>query len=178
GNAGGTGGTPTTTTGHVTGLNRTITARDDQGDAEQLTGLIQTDAGLQPGDSGGALVDGSGRVVGMLTAASAGYRFSFQPVATDGYAIASNKALSLVKQIEAKQASTTVHIGTTGMLGVTIQQPVAAGYPFFGDTPTTNGALVTSVLDGSPAARLGLGSGDVITGLDGRSVSSPKTLST
>src|SRR5581483_5396980 len=96
GNARGTGCTPTTTTGHVTGLNRTITARDDQGDAEQLTGLIQTDAALQPGDSGGALVDSSARVVGLLSAGSAGYRVPFQPVAPDGYGIASNRALSLV----------------------------------------------------------------------------------
>ncbi len=178
GNAGGAGGAPTTTSGRVTGLNRTITARDDQGDAEQLTGLIETDAALQPGDYGGALVDSSGRVIGMLTAASAGFRFSFQPVAADGYAIAINKALSLVKQIEAKQASATVHIGATGFLGVTIQQPVSFGYPYFGDAAATNGALVTSVLDGSPAARLGLGSGDVITAIDGHAVSSARTLST
>ncbi len=114
----------------------------------------------------------------MLTAASAGFRFSFQPVAADGYAIAINKALSLVKQIEAKQASATVHIGATGFLGVTIQQPVSFGYPYFGDAAATNGALVTSVLDGSPAARLGLGSGDVITAIDGHAVSSARTLST
>jgi len=179
GNAGGTGGTPTTTTGQVTGLNRTITARDDEGDSEQLTGLIETNAGLQPGDSGGALVDGSGNIVGMLTAASTGFRFAFQPVASDGYAIAINHALSVAKQIEAKQSSSTVHIGGTGFLGVTIQQPTGGfGNPYFGDTSSTNGALVTSVLDGSPAARAGLGYGDTITAIDGQKVSSPTTLTT
>jgi len=177
GNAGGTGGMPTTTTGRVTGIGHTITARDDEGNAEQLTGLIETDAELQPGDSGGALVDSSGRVIGMLTAASSSFHFSYQPVATDGYAIPIDNALSLVKQIEAKQASATIHIGATGFLGVTIQQRVAYGYPYFGDTSTSDGALVTSVLTGSPAARAGLGYGDLITAINGKTVSSPTTLS-
>jgi len=177
GNAGGTGGTPTTTTGSITGLGRTITARDDEGDAEQLTGLVETNAQLQPGDSGGALVDSSGRVIGMLTAASSSFRFSFQQSSTDGYAIAIDNALALVKQIEAKQASSTIHLGATGFLGVTIQQPDAYGYPYFGDTPADNGALVTSVLNGSPAAHAGLGYGDVITAVNGHTVSSPTTLS-
>ena len=71
GNALGKGGTPSVATGKVTATGRTITASDeDAGNAEQLHGLIQTNAGIQPGDSGGALVNTQGDIVGMNTAAS------------------------------------------------------------------------------------------------------------
>jgi S1-C subfamily serine protease len=175
GNAGGTGGTPTVSTGSVTGLGRSITASDGEGDTEQLTGLIETDAQLQPGDSGGALVDSSGNVVGMLTAASSGFQFDSQSSTTDGYAISANHAQTLVKQIVAGKAGTTIHIGATPMLGVTVRQP---GFdPYFGDGGTTGtGAVIASVLQGSPAEKAGLSFGDTITAVDGHTVSSPRTL--
>ena len=76
GNAGGTGGTPSAAGGTVTALNQSITASDDgDGTSEQLSGLIETNADIQPGDSGGALVDTSGDVLGIDTAASAGFSF-------------------------------------------------------------------------------------------------------
>ncbi len=71
GNAGGLGGSPTVTTGTVEATDQSIIASDPSaGTSEQLDGLIETSAGLQPGDSGGALVNGSGQVIGMNTAAS------------------------------------------------------------------------------------------------------------
>src|SRR5262245_16771016 len=60
GNAGGTGGSPTISTGAITGLHKSIVATDEQGDAQRLTGLLETDAPIEPGDSGGALLDKSG----------------------------------------------------------------------------------------------------------------------
>ncbi|MDT8915293.1 trypsin-like peptidase domain-containing protein [Amycolatopsis sp. PS_44_ISF1] len=76
GNAGGTGGTPSAAAGKVTALNQSITASDESSSSsEQLTGLIQVDADIQSGDSGGALVNANGQVIGVDTAASAGYRF-------------------------------------------------------------------------------------------------------
>ena len=76
GNAGGTGGTPSAAGGTVTALNQSITASDQgDGSSEQLTGLIQTNADIQPGDSGGSLVNTSGQVIGIDTAASAGFSF-------------------------------------------------------------------------------------------------------
>ena len=92
GNAGGTGGTPSNAGGSITALNQSITAGDDlNGSSEQLTDLIQTNANIQPGDSGGSLVNTAGEVIGIDTAASQGY--SLQTTGTEGYAIPINDAL-------------------------------------------------------------------------------------
>ena len=123
GNAGGTGGTPSAAGGTVTALNQSITASDDgDGTSEQLSGLIETNADIQPGDSGGALVDTSGDVLGIDTAASAGFSFQSndQSSGNQGYAIPIDTALSLARAIEAGSGSSTVHIGETAFLGVEI----------------------------------------------------------
>src|SRR5207245_1753057 len=79
-------GSITSATGSVTGLGTTITASDDQGSSEQLIGRIETNAGVETGDSGGPLGNSNGQVVGVATAASSG--FGFQDVsATAAYAI-------------------------------------------------------------------------------------------
>jgi S1-C subfamily serine protease len=76
GNAGRKGGTPTAASGSVVGLDRDITASDEIGTAaERLTGLIQVDAKVQAGDSGGPLYAG-GAVIGIDTAASTAGRVS------------------------------------------------------------------------------------------------------
>ena len=122
GNAGGKGGTPSVATGTVTALNQGITASDDGSGAnsEQLTGLIETNADIQPGDSGGALVNSYGQVIGMNTAASSGTQFQSESgqSAVQAYAIPIDKAESVAKQIEGGQDSSTVHIGATAFLGI------------------------------------------------------------
>src|SRR5882672_11853813 len=122
GNAGGKGGTPSVATGAITALNQSITASDEGSGAnsEQLTGLIETNADIQPGDSGGALVNSYGQVIGMNTAASSGTQFqseSGQPAA-QAYAIPIDNAETIAKQVDAGQGSSTVHIGATAFLGV------------------------------------------------------------
>ena len=174
GNAGGVGGTPSSASGSVTGLGRSITASDGE-DSERLTGLIETNAALQPGDSGGPLVDSAGRVIGMDTAASVGFTFQDQ-TSTDAYAIPIAHALAIAKRIEAKQATATTHIGATAMIGVSVAYSNDFGFGGAFDAGTTSGATVTGVLPGSPAARAGLEQGDVITSVDGRSIASSTTL--
>ena len=169
GNAGGAGGAPTVTKGTITALGRTITASDEDGTAEQLAGLIETDAALQPGDSGGPLVNSSGRIVGMDTAASSG--FSFQPGSSGGYAIPINRAVGIARLIVAGHSSTDVHVGATAFLGVDVQ---ASGYYRGGSF--TAGALVAGVVPASPAERAGLEAGDVIVSLAGHPITSPTTL--
>src|SRR5581483_4845455 len=123
GNAGGVGGAPHTVSGNVDALNQTITATDlDGSHPETLSGLIQIDAPLEPGDSGGPLVNKSGQVVGIDTAASATRRFSAGD--SVGFAVPIDRATALAAQIEAGQASATVHLGVPGQLGVIMSDPV------------------------------------------------------
>ena len=167
GNAGGVGGTPEVAGGSVIALNRSITATEqDGGNPENLKGLIQVNADIQPGDSGGPLVDTAGKVLGMDTAASAG--FSFQTAGTQGYAIPINSAVAIAHKIASGHASSTIHIGRTGFLGVGV-------YSTQNGSP---GALVARVESGTPAAGVGLIAGDVIKSLGGHTVSNPQALTT
>ncbi len=177
GNAGGKGGTPSVAAGSVTGLNQSITASDESsGTSEQLTGLIQTNADIQPGDSGGSLVNAYGQVIGMDTAASSGYQFqsqSGQGQTTAAYAIPIDEAVSIAKQIEAGTTSANVHIGATAFLGVGFSSQSSLGGGFGGQGGTgSSGATIAQAVSGSPAAKAGLAAGDVITSIGGQSVSS------
>jgi S1-C subfamily serine protease len=172
GNAGGTGGTPSAAPGQVTGLGSSITATDEDGsDPEDLTGLIQTDADIEPGDSGGPLLNTSNAVVGMDTAGSS--------EGGDGYAIPIATALDAAKQIEANPSSSAQSgagqngSGQSGQSG-SGQSQAPAGSAYLGvevqNGPT--GAEVAGVVDGSPAARAGLTAGDTLTSVAGRPVGS------
>jgi S1-C subfamily serine protease len=190
GNAGGTGGTPTSAGGSITALNQSITAADElDGSSEQLTGLIQVNADVQSGDSGGSLVNASGEVVGMDTAASSSFSFSSSGSSgNQGYAIPIAQATSIVGQIEAGQSSSDVHVGSTAFLGVLItpstDQSGSAGGSAGGSsggfgnpgTSTQAGALVSGVLSGGTASSAGLVEGDVITTIDGQTVGSASDL--
>ncbi len=161
GNAGGLGGTPSAAGGKVVALNQSITAEDSvTGETRHLTGLVQTNAAIEPGDSGGALVDSAGRVVGVDTAASGTFTFNAQ---NQGFAVPIGTAMAIATQIENGQSSATVHVGATGFLGVKLST-----------TPTQSGtgATVQGVLSGSPAAKAGIRKGDVITAVNGQTASS------
>jgi S1-C subfamily serine protease len=166
GNAGGTGGTPSVAGGSVTSLNQSITASDEGGgNSEQLHGLIEINANIQPGDSGGSLVNSSGQVIGIDTAASSG--LSFQSATTNGFAIPINTATSIASQIVSGQSSATVHIGASAFLGVRVAPASSGG---------SSGAVVEGTLSGTPAANAGLSAGDVITAVNGQTVSSADAL--
>lgn len=166
GNAGGVGGPPAIAPGYVTALDQQITATDSGGaNPQHLTGLIETDAPIRPGDSGGPLANSRAQVIGMDTAASAGSAFGSG--ASRGFAIPIQRALSIAHQIEAGQASDTVHIGPRGMIGVTVA-----------DVTTGGGATVESVTPGSPADKAGIHTGDTIIAIDGSPVRTSDDLGT
>ncbi len=171
GNAGGAGGAPRISSGQVVRLRRAITVTDFTGQrAEHLRGLIQVDATLEPGDSGGPLLDSAGRAIGMNTATSVSFRFRSRVSA--GFAIPINRALAIANQIRAGRGSARVHIGPAARLGVQVTAP--------GEGPGgagVRGAVIAGVVPDAPADGAGLSPGDTIVTLGGRRVSSPTGLS-
>ncbi|WP_024795770.1 S1C family serine protease [Tomitella biformata] len=153
GNAGGTG-VLTTSPGTVTALNQSITAQDDNGRAEQLGGVIQIEAGIRPGDSGGPLLDATGRVIGINTAASK----SADPDVPGGrgFAVPISDAMAVADHVRGGASIDTVHVGPTAVLGVRVTTRT--------DVPA--GAEVIEVLPGTAAERIRLRPGDVIIKVD------------
>jgi S1-C subfamily serine protease len=151
GNAGGQGGTPSAVAGKVLALNQTVSATDTLTGAEEtLGGLIQADAAIRPGDSGGPMVNNSGQVIGMNTAATDSYKMS----GGQGFAIPIGTAMGVAGQIRSGAGSNTVHIGPTAFLGLGVTDNGG------------NGARIERVVTSGPAAEAGISPGDVITALD------------
>ena len=157
GNAGGTG-TLTAVTGTVTALDQSITATDETGaNSEQLNGLIEIDAAVQAGDSGGPLYGDYGTIIGIDTAASSGGP-------ADAYAIPIATAKAIAAQIESGVDDATIHQGYPAFLGVSM-------------TDGADGATVAGVLSGGAAENAGLTAGDVITSVDSTAITSADDLS-
>jgi len=173
GNALGQGGAPSVTQGTITALDQTITASNDNGTAEQLSGLIESDATISPGDSGGALANAAGQVIGMITAGQAtGFRQSSTNV---GYAIPASTAAGVVNDIRAGHASSTILIGPTGHLGITVRDLDQFTASRLG-LGVSSGALVTGIESGSPADQIGMTANSVITSIDGTHINSSSDL--
>ena len=107
-------------TGQVTALNQTITAGDQGGTitSETLHGMIETNANIVSGDSGGPLANSAGQVIGMNTAGN-GEGFSAQQ-STAGFAIPIDTALTVARQIDAGHATSAITIGSPPFMGVYI----------------------------------------------------------
>ena len=191
----------TAAAGEVTGLNQTITASEEGSStaSETLSGMIQTDADIVPGDSGGPLAGSTG-VIGMDTAGNA---VSDQQQASAGFAIPINTALSVARQIAGGHASSTITIGYPPFVGIFIssasssspqaqaqQQQNGGGsgsspacYTSNAEltvpsviAPVSSGALIVGTICGSPAASAGMTGGAVITAVNGQAVGSPDDL--
>ena len=168
GNAGGAGGTPSSASGAITALDQAITASDSlNGTQEQLSGLVQTNADIQAGDSGGALADSAGQVIGMITAGSSS-NSSALTSATQGYAIPINQAVAIANQIGSGRGSSTVNVGPTAFLGVLVSTSA--------EDASGNGATISDVVSAGPAAQAGLAAGDTISSVDGQAVASADSL--
>ena len=119
GNAGGTGGAPTVTSGSITALNRTITASDaGSNTSETLHNMLQTNAPIAEGDSGGPLSNAAGQVIGIDTAANTQ---SFGgPGTSQGFAIPINRALAVARQMAAGHGSATIRLGQPAFMGIAV----------------------------------------------------------
>lgn len=173
GNALGQGGAPHATLGQVTALDQTITASEGGSASETLNGMIESDALIYEGDSGGALVNSSGQVVGMITAGQAqGFRSSASNV---GYAIQANTAVAVANRIRAHEQASDLTYGQVGYLGVSVQSMDSFAAQQLG-LNVTSGALVLGVQPGSPAASTGMTRNSVITSIGGATVNTADDL--
>jgi serine protease Do len=137
--------------------------------------FIQTDAAVNPGNSGGPLVNLDGEVIGITTAIVTGGRspFPFQPGPTGnlgiGFAIPINMAKQVMEQLIEKGKV------TRGWLGVYIQQITPELKDQF-RLKSTEGAIVADVNEGAPAEKAGMRRGDVIVAYRGEKIKDPNNL--
>jgi len=152
GNANGNG--PASHSGQLTSLAEDFpVAADGDWPGAVVSSMLATDALVEPGQSGGPLVDSTGRVIALLESGDD------QGI---GYATPIDNALAIARQIAAGQPSPYIVMGLPAVLGVVTEDAR-------GRTP---GARVVTTHPGTPAESLGLGSGDVVTRLDDTDVTS------
>ena len=159
-----TGG-PTVTQGIVSAENRTIEVGSTAGGEVELTGLIQTDAAINPGNSGGPLVDLNGRLIGINTAAAGA-----AAAENVGFAINIDSALPIIEEILTTPPEERAWVG---VILADIDSEIADQLDLPSDL---DGAVITSVVPDSPAERVGLEEGDVVTELDGEEMTSAQQL--
>ncbi len=167
GNAGGQGFPSTVTAGAVTAVGRAITASDENGLSESLTGMIQMDALIEPGNSGGPLVDSSGDVIGMDTAAA-----SVDGATPIGFALPINRVLQVANEIEQGKSGRGIVIGAGAFLGIEGETVSIQG------STSATGAGLEYVEPGTPAYLAGLQGGDVIIAFDGHATPTMTELAT
>jgi S1-C subfamily serine protease len=144
----------TVTAGVVSALGRSLRSYSGR----LIDDVIQTDASLNPGNSGGPLVDSAGRVVGVNTA-------TILPAQGICFAIGINTAKFVASRLLRDGRIRRSFIGVSAQT-VPVHRRVVRFY----DLPKETGALVLSVEDASPAKRAGLREGDIIVALEGQPV--------
>src|SRR6056297_764615 len=143
-------GDPSVTLGIVSALDRTIGT-----DGAFLDGLVQTDAAISSGNSGGPLVNARGEVVGINTAVARGTATS---AATNvGFAISAGEALPVIDALRAQAGGEP---RTEGYLGVELGERRDGG----------QGAVISAVQDDTPAAEAGIEDGDLVVAADGAAI--------
>lgn len=169
GNSNGPGAPPSYAPGAVTQLGASVRASDESGGgSRELFDLIRVAADIRPGDSGGPLVNSAGQVVGVTVAATLTYRMG-GVTGGEGFAIPIDRAMAIANQIRSGVPSDSIHLGDSAFIGVAI----ADAPPFGGPA----GAVVRQVLPDTPASRIGLFGGDLITAVDGIPVNTAADLS-
>lgn len=153
----------TVTAGIVSALDREIPASASESRA--LVDLIQVDAAISPGNSGGALLDASGRVIGINEA----YIPPAAGAVSLGFAIPAATAVDVAEQLLAEGRA--IH----SFLGVSLA-PVTPQLAEQLDVPVSDGALVLGVQPGGPADNAGIRAGDVVVEFDQQAVSTVEDL--
>ena len=152
------------TSGIISGYGRSLTATDSSyQNAESLTDMIQTDAAINSGNSGGPLVNAAGEVIGLNTAVSSGNNI--------GFAIPISSVQGMLKSLlatgEAKRSYAGVRYSELSPT-IAIENNLSTSY----------GAYISEVISGSPAETAGLRKGDIILAVDGVKIGANNSLST
>lgn len=151
----------TVTAGVISGLHREIPGSAQQG--QSLVDLLQTDAPISPGNSGGAVANAAGEVVGISEA----YIPPQAGAVALGFAIPAATAVDVAEQL---QRNGRVEHAFAGLVPASITPEIAARLGL----PSTDGVIVAQVSPNGPAAKAGITSGDVITAVDGKPTRTPE----
>lgn len=149
----------TVTAGIISGVNRTMTV------GQREMNLIQTDASISPGNSGGALINKYGEVIGINSV----------KVASDaaeglGFAIPMNEAVTIISDLMQYG-----YVKGRPMIGVSVRE-ITKELAYYNNLLIDHGLYVMSVTENSGAAKAGLVRGDIIIKFDGQSVTTSTQL--
>ena len=154
------------TVGYISAFNRELNLTYASGQSFTSSGLIQTDAAINSGNSGGALLNMKGELVGINEAKSS-YTSSGVTVDSVGYAIPISKAEPILEELMAMTTRDIVPAEQAGYLGVNcadVTEDIAEMY----NMPV--GVAFTNVIEGSPAEAAGIKKGDVLVEMEGRTI--------
>ena len=153
------------TNGIISALGRTVTVQDEQtGETIVNNNMIQTNAAINPGNSGGALLNAQGEV-GINSA-----KYSDTSVEGFGYAIPMSDAMPIIEQLITKEKVDQAQSAFLGIQGQDISSDIASAYNM------PEGVYVYQVVEGSAAEKAGIRQGDIITAIDGKTVTSMSQL--
>ncbi len=160
------------TSGYVSALDRDLTLTDQSGTTINSTGLIQTDAAINEGNSGGALLNMKGELIGINEAKTAS---SSTGTAVDniGFAIPIDKAEKSLQQLMNLTTREKVDASQASYLGIAGQDVSEEAKELYG---IPSGVVIAEVVKNGPADEAGVKKGDILTGLDGRSIGSMEQL--
>lgn len=150
----------TLTSGYISGINRSIKLKDGQ----IMDGLFQTDASINSGNSGGALLNKHGQLIGINTA-------KIQSTDGIGFAIPANVARNIVEQVVRTGSYSPTYIGIKG-----INLDIYKQYYADEKIDVEDGVLVTEVIKGSTADKADIKTGDIIVGVGDKKVESMNKL--
>ena len=158
------------TSGIISGIGRSLTATDESGSmSERLTDMIQTDAAINSGNSGGPVVNAAGEVIRMSTASSG----SGENV---GFAIPISSIKGMLSQLVETGSAGRAYVGVYS-LDVTPAVAKQYGLPVSYGTYLYSSSNYTSIVSGSPAEKAGLKDKDIITAVNGAKIGEAGSLS-
>lgn len=145
----------TLTSGYISGLDRSITIQS----GGTMSGLIQTDAAINEGNSGGALLNAAGQLIGINTAKAGGSTSGI------GFAIPIDTAKPIIEKVMSTGSFNSVYLGVSGM-NVAAVKAQNSELKFSGE----DGVYIMEVMKGTAAANAGLAANDIITAIDNHAV--------